>query len=137
VNRTVLDTGPLVAALNRRDRHHRWASQVFNSVHAPVFTCEPVLTEACYLVRELPGGAEAIFQLLERGILEIGLAVADELGPIRALMQKYRSMPMSLADACLVRMTELHRKSTVLTVDSDFHVYRRSGRHVIPTITPF
>jgi uncharacterized protein len=102
-----------------------------------VFTCEPVLTEACYLVRELPGGAEAIFQLLERGILEIGLAVADELGPIRALMKKYHSIPMSLADACLVRMTELHRKSAVLTVDSDFHGYRRSGRHVIPTMTPF
>jgi uncharacterized protein len=137
VTRTILDTGPLVAALNRRDRHHRWASEVFNSVRAPMFTCEPVLAEACYLVRALPGGTDAILQLLERGLLEVSFSISDERGPLRKLMGKYREIPMSLADACLVRMTELDRRSTVLTVDSDFHVYRRSGRHVIPTITPF
>jgi uncharacterized protein len=137
VTRTILDTGPLVAALNRRDRHHAWASQAFHSVPAPMFTCEPVLAEACHLVRGLPGGGDAILQLLERGLLEVSLAVADEVGPIRKLMKKYHEAPMSLADACLVRMTELDRRCTVLTVDSDFHVYRRNGRHVIPTITPF
>jgi len=137
VTTTILDTGPLVAALNRRDRHHEWAAQTLNSLRGPLRTCEPVLTEACYLVRGIQGGQDTILQLLERGVVEVHFSLADELPAVRKLMNRYRDTPMSLADACLVRMTELDRRTAVLTVDSDFHVYRRTGRHVIPTITPF
>lgn len=136
MTKTLLDTGPLVAVLNRRDRNHEWAKQVFYSVRSPMFTCEPVLTEACYLVRDIPGASDSILQLVERGLLEVDFAVAAELAAIRKLLTRYADVPMSLADACLVRMAELERRSTVLTVDSDFQVYRRNGRHVIPTITP-
>jgi predicted nucleic acid-binding protein len=132
----LLDTGPLVAFLRRRDRYHQWAVEQFSRIPAPMHTCEAVLTEACYLLQSLPGGSQSVLRMLETGALRTALHVEDELTPIKTLMARYRNVSMSLADACLVRMSELNAAGVVLTLDSDFIVYRRHGRQVIPVIIP-
>lgn len=136
MTRIVVDTGPLVALLNRRDRHHAWVREVLNTVEPPVFTCEAVISEACFVLGRIDGGQDAVLQLLSDDILRLDFRMESELDTLRALMQKFASVPMSLADACLVRMTELDRRSQVLTLDSDFRVYRRYRRQTVPTIVP-
>lgn len=134
--RVILDTGPLVASINRRDRFHVWAQAQLGQIAPPMFTCEPVLAEACFLLRDSPGGAEAVLAMVERGVLQVEFQVAAQIGSLAALMAKYIDIPMSLADACLVRMTELIEGSAILTLDKNFLVYRRHGRRVIPVVMP-
>ncbi len=132
----MIDTGPLVAFLNRRERHHSWVKGVLDTVEPPIFTCEPVLSESCFLLQDIKGGQEAILALISRGLLRSDFRVAAEANSLRALMKKFSDVPMSLADACLVRMTELDQHGVVLTLDSDFRIYRRNQRQVVPTISP-
>lgn len=132
----IADTGPIVALLNARDEWHDWARETLANLEAPLDTCEPVLAEASHLVRKLPGGPEAVVDLVARGVLQVSFRVDTDLLALRTLLTKYRSVPMSLADACLVRMSERDPGAGVLTLDSDFHVYRRSGRLRIPLIAP-
>jgi predicted nucleic acid-binding protein len=134
--RVVVDTGPLVASINRRDRFHVWAKAQLGQIAPPLLTCEPVLAEACFLLRDSPGGAEAVLAMVERGVLRVEFQVAAQVGSLAALMAKYIDIPMSLADACLVRMTELIEGSAILTLDKDFLVYRRHGRRAIPVLMP-
>lgn len=134
--RVVLDTGPLVAFLNRRDRYHAWARDRLAEAGTPVLTCEPVLAEAAHLVRGTPEGPRAIAALLTAGLLAVPFRLADEVERVQGLLGRYADVPMSLADACLVRMAELESGSTVLTLDVDFRVYRMHGRQVIPLIAP-
>lgn len=132
----LLDTGPLVAFLNRRDRYHTWAAEQLAGVRVPLLTSESVLSETCFLLRNLEGGVDAVFRLLERGLITIAFLLADEAPAVRRLMARYRRVPMSLADACLVRLAEMRSGSTVLTLDADFRIYRKSGRQAIPTLMP-
>ena len=132
----IVDTGPLVALINRRERNHTWASKVMDTIEPPIFTCDPVISEACFLLQDADGGPDAVLELVARGILRSDFHVATEIDSVRALMKKFASVPMSLADACLVRMTELDQKSVILTLDGDFRIYRRNRRHVVPTIFP-
>jgi len=136
VTRVLVDTGPLVALLNRRDRHHRWAREVFGTLQPPLGTCEAVLSEACFLLRRFPGGQDAVLSLLEHRVIEPAFSMSAEIPALRALMARYASVPMSLADACLVRMSELDGDSVVVTLDRDFAIYRRNHRQRIPTIMP-
>ncbi len=132
----ILDTGPLVAYLNRRDRHHDWACDVLGGVEPPLVTCESVLSEACFLLRDRPGGPQAVLALVERGLVEVGLDLQAETAPIGRLLTKYADLPASLADAALVRLAELHADAPVLTTDAHFQVYRKNRRQKIRTITP-
>ncbi len=132
----ILDTGPLVALLNRRDQHHRWAWDQWERMEAPLFTCEPVIAEACFLVQGLEGGSAAVLDFVRRGVLDLSFRVVEESAVIIGLMRKYRDVPMSLADGCLVRMAERHTDGVVVTLDNDFKVYRKNGRQLIPTVTP-
>ena len=132
----IVDTGPLVALLNRRERHHAWAAKIMDTMEPPIFTCDPVLSEACFLLQDTDGGPDAVMELVARGIVRSDFRVMAEVDSVRALMKKFATVPMSLADACVVRMTELDQKSVVLTLDSDFKVYRRNKRHVVPTLMP-
>jgi uncharacterized protein len=130
----ILDTGPLVAFLNRRDRYHAWAVDQFASLKPPLLTCEAVLSEAAYLVRDLPGGPAAVLELVARGVVTPTFRLKDEVSPLKSLVKRYGR---DLADACLVRMSELHSDCFVLTIDSEFRdVYRRHGRRMIPTRLP-
>ena len=136
MTRVVVDTGPLVALLNRRDRHHAWVRQVLDTVEPPIFTCEAVVSEACFLLGRLAGGEDALLALLANRVVTIDFQLHTEIETVRGLMRKFATVPMSLADACLVRMSELDVQTTILTLDGDFRVYRRNRRHVIPTIMP-
>lgn len=132
----LLDTGPLVTFLAAGTEHHIWVCEQWKRLHAPLLTCEPVLTEAAFLIKREGRDTDPLFELLERGVLQVGLEIEHQLPDLRALMRRYRDRPMSLADACLVRMSELHRDSTVFTLDSDFRIYRRHGNKVIPVLMP-
>ena len=134
---TLVDTGPIVAFLNRRDRYHGWAVERFSTVRAPLLTCEAVLSEAAYLLRRLPGGPEKTIDLLTRGVVTPSFRLEAEAPAIKKLLGRYGDVPMDLADACLVRLTELHADCVLLTIDSEFRdVYRRHGRQAIPTVLP-
>jgi len=132
----LLDTGPLVSFLAAGLRHHAWAVEQWKQLRPPLLTCEPVLTEAAFLLEREGRSADAIFALLERGVIRVALAVEKEQADLRALMQRYRNRPMSLADACLVRLSEIHAAGEVFTLDSDFRVYRRHGNRMIPVLMP-
>ena len=132
----LLDTGPLVAFLNRADRFHEWAITTWERISPPMLTCEAVLAEACFLVRNLPGGSQAVIELLHRDVITIDFDLEQEASSVAKLLGRYGNVPMSLADACLVRMAEMHTKSELFTLDQDFRIYRKHGRHVIPIISP-
>lgn len=125
-----------MALLNRRDRHHAWVRQVLDTVKPPVFTCEAVVSEACFLLGRLAGGQDALLELLANDVVRIDFRLHGELESVRGLMRKFATVPMSLADACLVRMSEMDVQTTIVTLDTDFRVYRRNRRQVIPTIMP-
>jgi predicted nucleic acid-binding protein len=132
----LVDTGPLVAFLNRRDRFHDWTAAQWNQIAAPMLTCEAVVSETCFLLSEIKSGSNRVMQLIQRKILKISFHLEEHIDPVNKLLIKYQSVPMSLADACLVRMSELHSNSSVFTLDSDFNLYRKNGRQVIPSIMP-
>jgi predicted nucleic acid-binding protein len=130
----IVDTGPLVAFLNRRDRHHTWAAGQFGNLSPPLLTCEAVLSEAAYLVRGLAGGPQAVLELVARGVVKPTFRLQDEISTVKAIVKRYAR---DLADACLVRLSELHSDCVILTIDPEFRdVYRRHGRQVIPTLLP-
>jgi uncharacterized protein len=130
----IVDTGPIVAFLNRRDRYHTWAVGQFGSLPPPLLTCEAVLSEAAYLVRDLQGGPEAVLKLVARGVVAPIFRLQDEITAVAAVVKRYER---DLADACLVRMSEMHSDCLVLTIDSEFRdVFRRHGRKAIPTRLP-
>ena len=135
--RFIVDTGPLVALLSERDHYHPWARQIFSGIEPPLLTCEAVIAEAWHLLRGTGNGQGAILELLSTGTVLIELSLTAELTAVRRLVGRYRDRPMSLADACLVRLAELFDEARVLTVDSDFSVYRKHGRQAIPLISPF
>ena len=132
----LLDTGPLVTFLAAGLEHHDWVCEQWQRLRPPLVTCEPVLTEAAFLLKREGRAADPLFALLERGVLRVGLEIADQLPDLRALMHRYRERPMSLADACLVRLAELHPGSVIFTFDADFRIYRRHSRQVVPCLLP-
>ena len=131
------DTGLIVAYLNRRDRHHAWAVGALKQLRPPLLTCEAVLSEAVYLLRSDPSGGDRVMELVTRGMVCAKFDLQAEATAVTALIRRYLSLPMDLADACLVRMSELHPDCTLVAVDSEFRdIYRRNGRQVIPTELP-
>jgi predicted nucleic acid-binding protein len=132
----LLDTGPLVSFLASGLKHHKWAVEQWKRLGPPLLTCEPVLTEAAFILKREGRDSDPLFVLLERGVIGIALAVQEQQADLRALMRRYRNRPMSLADACLVRLSEMHASAEVLTLDSDFRIYRRHGNKVIPVRMP-
>ena len=127
----LLDTGPLVSFLASGLEHHEWATEEWKQLRPPLVTCEPVLTEATFLLKREGCDADPLFALLDRGVIRIGLSIQEQQADLRALMRRYRNRLMSLADACLVRLSEIHASAEVLTLDSDFRIYRRHGNKVI------
>ncbi len=130
----LVDASFLVALLNRRDRNNTWATARAHEYAPPWQTCEAVLSEAFHLVGSR--GEAALVDLLRLRALTVAFGLAEDLERPLALMERYASMPMSLADACLVRMTETTSDPVLLTTDADFRVYRRHGRQTIPCVMP-
>jgi predicted nucleic acid-binding protein len=132
----IVDTGPLVALFDRAERHHAWVTERLEELDAPLLVCEPVLAEAMYLLARYPKAQDAILELVHNGALTVAFRVGEHVDGLRKLLRKYGDTPMSLADACIVIMSELHDRHFVLTLDSDFLVYRKHGRTSLPVIHP-
>ena len=130
----IVDAGFLVTLLNRRDSNHHWAAGQALQSPPPWKTCEAVVSEAFHLLG--PPGMPALAGLLNRQSLVCAFHLGEHAEEVLALMQKYADVPMSFADACLVRMTELLTDPMLLTTDADFRIYRRHGRQVIPIAMP-
>ena len=133
-HKIILDTSPLVAFVNKRENFHQWALNQWKMIHPPLLTCEAVITETCFLLQDVYGGEDAVLGLVSSDNIQIPFQISDEIGTVRELMKRYQNVPMSLADACLVRMSELIAGSCVLTLDSDFRIYRRNKNEMIDVI---
>lgn len=136
IRQAIIDTGPLVAFLDRDERYHDWSVAQIQSMVEPLLVCEAVLTEALFLLRRMPSAQLAVLNLLNNGALDISFRLADNVMETRALIAKYADVPMSLADACVVRMAELNAGHAVFTLDSDFKVYRKFGNKQLRLIAP-
>ena len=130
------DSGPLVALLNRHDAYHRWAHEQFDHAPCPVLTCEGAVTETAYLLDADGLPPWGVLELIERGIVALEFDLESKLDRVLSLMKKYSDTPMDFVDACLVAMTEAKRDCQLITLDSDFRVYRRFERQAIPLIIP-
>jgi len=134
--KVLVDTGVLIAYLKSQDHFHAWAVAQWQLIEPPFLTCEAVIVEACFLLSRTYNGAAKVFALIEAGILKIPFRLEEESEAVAKLMSRYESVPMSLADGCLVRMSELYAKSEILTLDSDFTIYRQHRNSIIPVILP-
>ena len=130
----LVDAGFLIALLSRRDGNHRWAAAQPPLFPPPWRTCEAVLSETFHLLGARGGSRLAV--LLRRRVVVAAFDLGQNLERVLKLMEKYADLPMSLADACLVRMTEALADAVLLTTDTDFRIYRRHSRLTIPWVMP-
>lgn len=131
--KAIADTGFLVAFANARDRHHAWALALAREVDEPLLTCEAVLSEAAFHLRN----SALVLEMVQDRLLTLSFDARLHLKELRKLAARYADRRPDFADLCLVRMSELNPKHSVITVDAkDFGVYRRNGRDTIPLITP-
>lgn len=131
--KAIVDTGFLVAYLNRRDAHHDWAVGVESQMDLPVLTCEAVLAETAYILQDTRG----VLGLIEDRFVEVAFAADDHLSHLVELCERYSDRAPDLADLCLIRMSEMNPDHSVVTTDrEDFRVYRRNKREIIPLICP-
>jgi predicted nucleic acid-binding protein len=137
VKTTLIDTGPIVALLNKSDHQHDWAAETLSRLSPPFLTCEAVLSEAAYLLRDTPHAPVKVVEMSERQFLRPSFRLEDEAAAVKTLMARYQDVRMDLADACLVRLAEIHADCVLVTADSEFRdIYRRYGRQTIPTMMP-
>lgn len=120
----LLDTGVIVALLQRTSERHAECVHAISSLSRPLITCEAVITESCHILRRFPGAPEAVIANLEQGEFEIPFSLSESVSSIRAIMHKYRNVPASFADACLIQMADELDTGEILTLDSDFVTYR-------------
>jgi len=130
----LVDTGFVVGLISRDDSHHQWAAAQAQHLPPPWSTCEAVLSEAFHLLGAR--GEAELASLLRRRAVVVAFDLDSDLEPVLKLMQKYSDLPMSLADACLVRMSEMLGDPIILTTDTDFRIYRRHSRQMVPCVLP-
>ena len=131
----VVDTGPIVALLDADEANHAWAVAQLRKLRPPLLTCEAVLTEAAFLIARVGADPGLVADLVTRGLLTVVPLFDGDSDAVGRLIRRYADVPMSLADACLVRLVERTPNATLLTLDSDFRVYRQKGRRTIPLLT--
>lgn len=131
----LLDTGPLVAYLYPRDAYHEWALEQFSKIEPPFLTCEAVVTEACFVLGRRGLSSTRVLAAIEEGLIEIDFALADHVAELRQSIERYANVPMSLADACLVRLAET-TGLPICTLDGDFLIYRVHSRRSLTVISP-
>lgn len=132
----VVDTGPIVALLDADEANHDWSRDRMLELRPPLLTCEAVLTEATFLIARSGADPSIVLSLVTRGLLTVVGLFDDDADAVGRLLRRYSSTPMSLADACLVRIVERTQNATMLTLDSDFHIYKQNGRRIIPLLIP-
>lgn len=132
----LLDTGPWFALLSRNDTHHRWAVEQFRRLPPPLLSCEAVVAETCFLLKRSGFDPALALQFIERNVVQLPFVLQTQINAVSTLFKRYEHVPASLADASLIRLAEIHDAPVLLTTDSDFQIYRRHGRQMIPTISP-
>ena len=120
----LVDTGVIVALLDRSETRHVQCVTVMEDLERPLVTCEAVIAESCYLLRGLPGAAETILENVERGVFQIPFQLSRSAAPVRSIMRKYRDLPGDFADACLIHLAGELNTGDILTLDRDFELYR-------------
>jgi predicted nucleic acid-binding protein len=136
VKRALLDTGVIVALLDRSERYHARCVQALENLEQPLATCEAVIAESCYLLRIIPGAAETVLANVEQGIFQIPMQLNQAAAPIRAILRKYRDVPADLADACLIHLADELDTGEILTLDSDFARYRWRRNRAFQLLIP-
>jgi predicted nucleic acid-binding protein len=136
LHQVIVDTGVLVALIDRRDRHYVWVSEQLTQIAPPLLTCEAVISETWFLLQRVRNGRETLLQLLDQRQVVIQFDLDAELAAVMSLLTRYQSVPVSLADAELVRMAELYPNSTIFTLDTDFQIYSKNRDRPIPLISP-
>lgn len=132
----LLDTGPLISLIDRRDHYHSWVKTELATIQPPLLSCEAVISEAWFLLQRVTNGRETLVGLLKSQQILVGFQLNEEVESVTELLTRYLSVPISLADASLVRMAERYTGSLVLTLDSDFLIYRKYKNQPIPVIMP-
>ena len=122
--------------MSKSDKFHQWAKVELSKINPPLLTCEAVVVESCFLLKSTYGVVDLIFSLLRTKQITIPFSLTNEMAEVEVLMKRYENVPMSLADACLVRMSELIPGSVILTLDSDFRIYRKNRNEAIDLIVP-
>jgi uncharacterized protein len=124
VNPVLLDTGVIVALLDRSEKFHSLSADAVSSLQAPLITCEAVIAECCYLLRKLSGAPEAVIENVAAGIFQIPFQLSREAGGVKQILRKYRDRKIDLADACLIHLASQFETPHILTLDNDFKIYR-------------
>ena len=122
--------------MSKSDKFHQWTKVELSKINPPLLTCEAVVVESCFLLKSTYGVVDLIFSLLRTKQITIPFSLTNEMAEVEVLMKRYENVPMSLADACLVRMSELIPGSVILTLDSDFRIYRKNRNEAIDLIIP-
>jgi uncharacterized protein len=128
----IADTGFLVAFANRRDLHFPWAFALAEHIHEPLLTCEAVLAETAYHLKN----SGLVLRMMETGLIRLAFDIEAHRPELAALAHRYADRQPDLADLCLIRMSELNPQLPVITVDGDFRIYRRNHREAIPVVMP-
>jgi len=126
VKPVLLDTGVIVALLDRSEKFHQVCAEVVGELEAPLITCEAVIAESCYLLRNLAGAPEAVVENVAAGVFQVPFQLSREAVGLKQVLRKYRDRKIDLADACLIRLAEEFETADILTLDRDFAVYRWS-----------
>jgi len=132
----LLDTGVIVAILDARERHHHDATELVIGTQRPLITCEAVISESCYLLRKLPGAAEAVMENVASGTFQIPFQLSTAAAEIRRLLNKYRDRQIDLADACLIHLATVFETGEILTLDRDFEIYRWGRNNPFHMLVP-
>jgi predicted nucleic acid-binding protein len=135
-NQVIVDTGVLIALIDRLDHYHNWVTEQLKQITPPLVTCEAVISESWFLLKRVKNGRETLIKLLTQRHVVVQFDLDAELEMVLALLSRYQSVPASLADAELVRMSELYPHSLIFTLDSDFQIYRKNRDRLIPLLMP-
>jgi predicted nucleic acid-binding protein len=133
----LLDTGVLVALLDRSESRHAECVEAVNAIEAPLVTCEAVIAESCHLTRDLPGAADAILENVRSGAFEIPLQLAKSAAALQRIFRKYRDREVDLADVCLIHLATELKTGAILTLDSDFRAYRWGNNRAFDALIPW
>jgi uncharacterized protein len=132
----IIDTGPIVSFLNKNDMHHQFVVSEMAELKPPFYTCEAVITECFFLLQRIPSGADTLIKLLNSGKIISTFSYQDHKADVHKLINKYSDIPMSFADACIVRIAEATKRANIFTLDNDFTIYRISGGNKLSLISP-
>jgi predicted nucleic acid-binding protein len=124
VKPVLLDTGVIVALLDRSEKFHQACAKEVQELDAPLITCEAVIAESCYLLRNLPGAPEVVIENVAAGIFQLPFQLSKEAAGVKQILRKYRDRRIDLADACLIRLADEFETADILTLDKDFKIYR-------------